>query len=280
MTPKTILDNLCFPEGPRWHDGALYFSDMHDGIVWRLTPEGQATKVLELATLPSGLGWTPDGALHVVSMLDRRFLRAHADGTAMVADLSSHAPYPINDMVIDAQGRAFIGTFGCDLNNGETPRPTKLFCVHPGGVVTIAADELLFPNGVVITPDGKTLIIAETFGSRLTAFDIASDGSLNNRRLFAHLEGTFPDGICIDEECAVWVASAGGNKVMRVSPGGRITDTISLPDRNAYACMLGGADRCDLYICTAKHFLPERTRALRSGQIEVVRVSVPGAGLP
>jgi len=280
MTPKTILDNLVFPEGPRWHDGALYFSDMHDGIVWRLTPEGAATKILELPTLPSGLGWTPDGSLHVVSMLDRRFLRVTSNGPSMVADLSSHAPHPINDMVIDAQGRAYIGTFGCDLNNGESPRPTKLFCVYPGGVVKVAADELLFPNGAVITPDGKALIVAETFGSRLTAFDIASDGSLNNRRLFAQLEGTFPDGICIDEECAVWVSSAGGNKVIRVAPAGRITDTISLPDRNAYACMLGGADRRDLYICTAKHFLPERTRALRSGRIEVVRVAVPGAGLP
>ncbi|HEV2987876.1 MAG TPA: SMP-30/gluconolactonase/LRE family protein, partial [Candidatus Angelobacter sp.] len=119
-----------------------------------------------------------------------------------------------------------------------------------------------------------------TFGSRLTAFDIASDGSLNNRRLFAQLEGTFPDGICLDDESAVWVASAGGNKIIRVAPGGKITNSISLPDRNAYACMLGGPDRCDLYICTARHYLPERTRALRSGRIEVVRVQVPGAGLP
>ena len=280
MTPKTLLDDLVFPEGPRWHDGALYFSDMHDSVVWRLTPQGEATKVLELPTLPSGLGWTPDGALHVVSMLDRRFLKVNAKGTSTVADLSSVAPYPINDMVIDRQGRAYIGTFGCDLNNGEIPRPTTLFCVYPGGEIKVAAGDLLFPNGVVITPDGKTLIVAETFGSRLTAFDIASDGSLNNRRLFAQLEGTFPDGICLDDESAVWVASAGGNKIIRVTPGGKVTDNIPLPDRNAYACALGGADRRDLYICTARHYLPERTRSLRSGRIEVVRVQVPGAGLP
>ncbi|HEV2961556.1 MAG TPA: SMP-30/gluconolactonase/LRE family protein [Candidatus Angelobacter sp.] len=280
MTPKTLLDDLVFPEGPRWHDRALYFSDMHAGIVWRLTPEGSATKVLQLPSLPSGLGWTPDGTLHVVSMLDRRFLRVNANGPSTVADLSSLAPYPINDMVIDGQGRAYIGTFGCDLNNGETPCPTKLFCVHPGGEITVAAEDVLFPNGVVITPDGKTLILAETFGSRLTAFDIALDGTLTNRRLFAQLEGTFPDGICLDEESAVWVASAGGNKIIRVTPGGKITDTIALPDRNSYACMLGGPDRRDLYICTARHYLPERTRALRSGKIEVVRVDVPGAGLP
>ncbi len=260
MTPEILLDDLVFPEGPRWHDGALYFSDMHAGIVWRLTPQGAATKVLELPSLPSGLGWLPDGSLHVVSMLDRRFLRVTPQGPVTVADLSSIAPYAINDMVIDRQGRAYIGTFGCDLNKGDPPCPTQLFCVHPNGDVKVAAEDVLFPNGAVITPDGKTLIIAETFGNRLTAFDIQSDGVLTNRRVFAQLDGTLPDGICLDQEGAVWVASASGNKIIRVKQGGEITDNIALPDRNSFACMLGGSDRRDLYICTARHYIPERTR--------------------
>ncbi len=281
MTPTTLLDDLVFPEGPRWRDGALYFSDMHAGIVWRLTPQGAATKVLELPTLPSGLGWSPDGALHVVSMADRRLLRLTPQGPVTAADLSSVAAYVINDMVIDLQGRAYIGTFGCDLNKGETPRPTQLFCVYPNGDVKVAAEDILFPNGAVITPDGKTLIIAETFGNRLTAFDVLPDGALTHRRVFAQFdETTLPDGICLDQEGAVWVASAAGNKIIRVKQGGEITDNIPLPERNSFACMLGGADRRYLYICTARHYLPERTRELRSGRIEVMRVAVAGAGLP
>jgi sugar lactone lactonase YvrE len=281
MTPKTLLDGLVFPEGPRWHDGALYFSDMHAGIVWRLTPQGTATKVLELPTLPSGLGWMPDGTLCVVSMLDRRFVRSTPQGPVTVADLGSIAPYPINDMVIDRQGRAYIGTFGCDLNSGEAPRPTQLFCVYPNGDIKVAAEDILFPNGAVITPDGQTLIVAETFGNRLTAFNVAPDGALTHRRVFAQFDQTtLPDGICLDTEGAIWVASAGGNKIIRVKEGGEITDNIALPERNSYACMLGGSDRRDLYICTARHYLPERTRALHSGRIEVMRVAVAGAGLP
>jgi sugar lactone lactonase YvrE len=281
MTPEILLDDLVFPEGPRWHNGALYFSDMHAGIVWRVTPQGVATKVLDLSSLPSGLGWRPDDMLHVVSMLDRRFLRVTPQGPVTVADLSSIAPYPINDMVIGLQGHAYIGTFGCDLNKGEAPRPTQLFCVHPNGAIKVAAEDMLFPNGAVITPDGKTLIVAETFGNRLTAFDIESDGALSHRRVFAQFdETTLPDGICLDQEGAVWVASASGNKIIRAKQGGEITDNIALPDRNSYACMLGGPDRRDLYICTARHYLPERTRELRSGRIEVMRVAVAGAGLP
>src|SRR5579872_4118453 len=168
MVLETLLDDLVFPEGPRWHDGALYFSDMHDGIVWRVTPKGEKSKILELPTLPSGLGWRPDGSLHVVSMADRKLLRLANQGVAnqgpvMAADLSSVTPYLINDMVVDSAGRAYIGTFGCDLNKGEAPRPTFLFCALPTGEVKVAAQDILFPNGAVITPDGKTFILAETF---------------------------------------------------------------------------------------------------------------------
>ena len=278
--PDTVLNGLVFPEGLRWHDGALFFSDMHDCVVWRLDAGHTGTRVLDLATQPSGLGWSPDGTMYVVSMFDRRLLALTRDGTRTVADLSRVCRHVINDMVVDTAGRAYIGTFGCDLNAGEAPCPTLLYCVQPGGEVMVAATDLFFPNGAVITPDGKTLIISETFGHALTAFDIDEDGSLTGRREFARFETTAPDGLCLDEDGGVWVASPGVQELIRVVDGGRVTDRIPLPGRDAFSCILGGADRRDLYIGTAREYIPERTRAQRAGRIEVTRVAVPGAGLP
>src|SRR5579863_826623 len=199
MQLETVCSGLVFPECPRWHDGALYFSDMHDGIVWRLSDRGSA-KVLEIPAHPGGLGWLPDGTLQVVSMLDQRVLRSTPGGLAPFADLSSFGVHIANDMVIDREGRAYVGNFGFDLNGGETPRPTVLLSVEREGKIRIAAEDLLFPNGAVITSDGKTLVVAETFANRLTAFDIRPDGSLTNRRVFASLGGLLPDGICLDVE--------------------------------------------------------------------------------
>lgn len=280
-TPQTVLEGLAFPEGARWHAGALYFSDMHDGIVWRLAPDGQATKILELRTLPSGLGWSTDGSLWVVSMEDRRLLRVTPEaGTSVVADLSVISPYVINDMVIDQAGRAYIGTFGCDFNNGDPPRPTQVFRVDPDGHISVAADGIMFPNGAAITPDGRTFIVAETFGECLSAYDIDAEGGLLNRRRFGGFPGFLPDGLCLDAEGGVWVACLAANRIIRMIEGGTITDTIALPGRDSYACALGGAERRDLYICTARSYVPSETRRLRSGKIEVVRVAIPGAGLP
>src|SRR5579863_2626881 len=203
-TTRVLLDGLIFPEGPRWHDGALYFSDMHAGIVWRVTPEGAANKVREFPGNISGLGWLPDGTMLVVSMTDRHLVRITPKGLQTASDLSSFATNPINDMVVDRTGRAYVGNFGFDLIKGEAPRPTVLLRVERDGNVRVAADDLHFPNGMVITPDGKTLIVAETYGARLTAFDIQLDGALANRRVFAAVEGMRPDGICLDAEGAVW----------------------------------------------------------------------------
>jgi sugar lactone lactonase YvrE len=213
-------------------------------------------------------------------MEDRRLLRLTKDGLQTLADLSGVARYVINDMVIDRTGRAYIGTFGCDFNNGDPPRPTQVFIVHPDGRIAIAADGIRFPNGSVITPDGRTFIVAETFGECLSAFDIAEDGTLGNRRVFGAFQGLVPDGICLDADGGVWIACLGANRVIRMVDGGAITDTIPLPGRDAFACMLGGTDRRDLYICTARSYVPEETRAQRGGKIEVVRVAIPGAGLP
>jgi len=277
---RVLLDGLWFPEGPRWHDGALYFSDMHGHAVWRVTPNGKANKISELDDEVSGLGWLPNGTMLVVSMAKRHLLRLTPEGSGIAVDLSSYVPNPINDMVIDSHGRAYVGGFGYDLFAGEEPRPTVLLCAEADGRVRAVAEDLHFPNGMVITPDGNTLIVAETLGARMTAFQIQPDGGLTKRRVFAAIDGLIPDGCCLDAEGALWVAWPGSNKVVRILDGGKITDTIELPGRHAYACMLGGPDRRDLHICTALGHMPEQIRAKPEGKIEVSRVDVPGAGLP
>src|SRR5713101_7677201 len=186
-TLKVLLDGLAFPEGPRWHDGKLFFSDMHAHQVRAVDMAGKSQLICEVPAQPSGLGWLPDGRMLVVSMTDRKLLRLDRDGLKMVADMSKLAPFDCNDMVVDARGRAYVGNFGFDLHKNETPRGTTLVMVAPEGGASVVANDMMFPNGMVITPDGKTLIVGETFGRRLTAFDIAVDGSLANRRVWADL---------------------------------------------------------------------------------------------
>jgi sugar lactone lactonase YvrE len=281
MTTKTsvLLEGLCFPEGPRWHEGRLWFSDMHAKTVVRVGLDGRAERVVEVAACPSGLGWLPDGRLLVVSMEDRRLLRLDPDGLRQVADLSKLADFHCNDMVVDAQGRAYVGNFGFDLHAQAKPSTTALALVLPSGEARVAARDLAFPNGCVITPDGRTLVVAESMASRLTAFDIAPDGSLSNRRVFAQLERKIPDGICLDAEGAIWMASPFGHECVRVHEGGRISATIRV-ETQAFACMLGGPDRKTLFLCTAEDSDPAKCVASRSGRIEYVRVDVAGAGLP
>ncbi len=284
MTIRTVLDNLAFPECPRWRDGAIYFSDMHAGVVWKLSPNGTATRVVELATQPAGLGWSSDGTMYVVSMHERKLYRVRDGALTPHGDMSSFTESQTNDMVMDREGRAYIGNFGFDLHKGAAARSTMLLCVEPDGCAHAVAQDMWFPNGMVITPDGATLIVAETFAGRLTAFDIQQGGSLRNRRVFATLstdqEKIYPDGICLDAEGGVWVTCPTSHKIIRVDASGARTHDIPLPDRDSYACMLGGADRRDLYICTSAHGLPTETVSARSGRIEVMRVDIPGAGLP
>ncbi len=273
-----LLDGLRFPEGPRWHDGRLWFSDMHDRKVIAVGLDGRTEVVVEVAGQPSGLGWTPDGRLLVVSMLDRRLLRLDAEGLSEVADLTALASFHCNDMVVDAQGRAYVGNFGFDLDGGADPCSTTLVLVHPDGRCQVAAEDLRFPNGCVITPDGRTLIVGESFGACLTAFDIADDGTLSGRREWARLEAAVPDGICLDAEGGIWVASPVSGCVLRVREGGQVTRKIAV-DHQAFACMLGGRDRRTLFICTAAESNPDKTGD-RRGRIETVTVDVPGTGLP
>ena len=273
---RVLLDGLRFPEGPRWHDGKLWFSDMHAGRVWTLDPSGRAEMVLNLdGDEPSGLGWLPDGRLLVVSMQQRKLLRRDRAGLVVHADLADVTHFHANDMVVDARGRAYVGNFGFDLNGGAAQTPTNLALVHPDGRVEVAASDLLFPNGTVITPDGGTLIVAETFAARLTAFDVAADGRLSKRRVWAQLERAVPDGICLDAEGAIWVADPINCGLMRVVEGTGTVEWIPT-GRRAYACVLGGSDGRTLYVSTADSSDPARTVESRSGRIEAVRVDVPG----
>jgi sugar lactone lactonase YvrE len=278
--PAVVLDGLAFPEGPRWHDGHLVFSDQHDRRVVRMDPSGKAETLVEVPQQPSGLGWLPDGRMLIVSMLDRRLLRLEAGRLVEHADLSTLATGECNDMVVDSNGRAYVGNFGFDMYGGEEARETCIILVDPDGTVSIAADGIAFPNGTVITDDGGTLIVGESYAGRLTAFTIAADGGLSGRRLFAQLQGAVPDGICLDAEGAVWAACPLTGRVLRVRDGGEVLAEIKVNNDGAYACMLGGNDRRTLYICTAASSDPKETPGLRSGRIEAIQVDVPGAGLP
>lgn len=271
---------LHFGEGPRWRDGALYFSDMHAQRVcrWR---EGEAVETV--ATFPgpvSGLGWQPDGTLLVVSMLEKQVLRSDGTGGFSVhADLSALVPERCNDMVVDAAGGAYVGNFGFDLHGGAAPLSTVLCYVPPeGGRAVVAAEDVAFPNGTVITPDGRTLILGESMGRRLTAFTIAAPGQLTERRVFADLpEGRLPDGICLDTAGGVWAASPTGNECLRLEAGGQVTHRVTV-SQGGYACMLGGPEEKTLYVLTAADSDP--TAPAGTGCIEAAPAPYPRAGLP
>jgi sugar lactone lactonase YvrE len=290
-TTRVFLTGLQFGEGPRWHDGRLWFSDFYQHAVFAVSEDGKLERMVEVPMQPSGLGWLPDGRLLVVSMLDRCVLRREPDGTLIRhADLSRLAPFHCNDMVVDRVGRAYVGNFGFDLQamrdtarEGKPrpqPVPTILIRVDPDGTPSIAADQLHFPNGAVITPDSGMLIIGETFANRLTAFDVAADGTLSNRRVWADLQstGVLPDGVCLDAEGAIWVSNPAAPEVLRVAEGGRVLERLTTT-QSSFACMLGGQDRKTLYVLTAPDSGRDRTLE-RKGAIEIAPVDVPGAGLP
>ena len=276
----SLIENLAFAEAPRWHDGELWFSDFFTHQVMRIDREGRAHVVVEVPNQPSGLGWLPDGRMLVVSMLDRKLMRLDPTGLVEAADLSHLADFHCNDMVVDAKGRAYIGNFGFDIfTQPVVPKPTVLVMVSPGGKALVAADDMLFPNGTVITPDGRTLIIGETFARRLTAFDIAEDGTLSNRRVWADLGKLAPDGICLDAEGAVWVASPRTNEFVRVLEGGTITRRIPVSNQGI-ACALGGEDGKRLFMVIGRVRPYEEAIATRIGRIEYVDVAVPAAAAP
>jgi sugar lactone lactonase YvrE len=279
MKLEPFVDSLSFGEGPRWHEGRLWYSDFYVHRVSAADESGTVETIVEVPGRPSGLGWRPDGTMLIVSMTDKRLMRFAGGTLTIEAELSSIATGLCNDMIVDARGRAYVGNFGFDRHAGESPRPAVLARVDPDGSVHRAADDLQFPNGTVITPDGKTLIIGETMARRLTAFDIADDGTLSNRRVWAETPNCNPDGICLDAEGAIWVTGAFSHHMVRVLEGGKVTHDLDLGDRAAYACMLGGRDRRTLYVITNTGSGPDMAKR-RDGRIETMRVDVPGAGLP
>ena len=276
---RTIAEGYSFTEGPRWHEGRLYFSDFYTHRVLAVDGEGRVEVIATVPGQPSGLGWLPDGRMLVVSMLDRKLLRQEGDGRLVEhADLSKIATYHCNDMVVDTQGRAYVGNFGSDIESGNKLVKAKLAFVDTDGSVSVAAEDLAFPNGAVITPNGKTLIIGETFGRCLTAFDIADDGGLSNRRIWANLHPHIPDGICLDAEGAIWLADPANNCVVRVAEGGDVLQKIEMGN-GTFACMLGGEDRKTLFVCTAAGSGSTAEERL-TAKIEACEVSVPGVGCP
>jgi len=296
-----LLNGLHFGESPRWHEGRLWYSDFYDHAIHAVDLSGNDLRLVELPGQPSGLGWLPDGSLLVVSMLDHRVLRIEGAGRdeALSVSVSQHADigadcgFWANDMVVDSLGRAYVGNFGFDyetvlkeqgieaLFTDDPSHRTNLSLIEPDGTTRRAAEGLTFPNGMVILPDGRTLIVAETFRMRLTAFDIALDGSLANQRTWADLSsvGALPDGICLDAQGAIWIAAAATPRCLRVREGGEVLAEVET-SQPAFACMLGGPEGTHLFVMTAPTSERDIASTTREGKIEVVEVEVPHAGLP
>jgi sugar lactone lactonase YvrE len=292
---SVVLDGMSFLEGPRWHDGALYVSDFYTHRVLRVVPGNEPEEVAAVPNQPSGLGWLPDGRMLVVSMIDRKVLRQEESGDLVEhADLGPIAAGHVNDMVVAEDGTAYVGNFGFDLMRGATVRPAPLARVDPDGAVTVASEPLWFPNGAAITPDGSTLVVAESFGNRLSAFPIHADGTLGDRRDWAALGpppasddeppeigalAFAPDGMCLDADGAAWIADAIANRAVRLAEGGEQLDEIRL-DVGCFACMLGGDDGRTLFLCTAPSFAEHERRTTREARLLAARVDVPHAGTP
>ena len=286
-----IREGLSFGEGPRWHEGRLWFADFYRHGVYSMASDGSDAR-LEHTVLnqPSGLGWLPGGDLLCVSAIDQRVLRFSDDGESTFADISGYCGFWANDMIVSATGYSYVGNFGFDLDTmlmelgvegflASSPPNTNLVVLDPEGNVIQTIPEMAFPNGSVITPDGKTLIVGETMAYRLSAFDVSTDGTLSNRRVWAQLEFVATDGMCLAAAGQIWLAHALTSQCLRVKEGGEITGEVATT-QNAYACMLGGESRTTLFIMTAPSSDRFKIANANEGKIESVQVATPGAGLP
>lgn len=275
---ETVASGLAFPEAPRWRDGRLYVSEIFGSRVVAIDERGAIDVALELpGRRPSGLGWRPDGSMLVVSMQERQVLTGVAGGgLEVVADLSALVDGDTNDMLVDGRGNAYVGSFGYDYAAGEERRAAVLVLVDERGNARVVADDVWVPNGMAVTADGHTLLLAETHTERISAFSITDDGSLTERRVFAELDGARPDGIALDAEGAVWVAAPLSGELLRVAEGGAVLAGGAAPHGMAQACALGGADGRTLFACCSPSHDPVEAAEGRS-LIAATRVDVPAA---
>ena len=277
---QVFADDFVFLEGPRWRFGKLWVADVNGKQVYTLTEQGERAVCVEVPARPSGIGFLPDGTPLVVSMKDRTLQRIEHGRLVQHASVAHLVEGEINDMVVDGRGNAYVGSMGYALFAGAKFKPGNLVLVTPKGEARVVAEELHFPNGPVVTPDNGTLVVAESWGKRLTAFRIEADGTLSGRRTFADLGDYTPDGITLDAEGAIWVAAFANNAFVRVRDGGEIAEVISSGERRAVACTLGGADLRTLYCLTFAGEMKDIGKGLRASRIETARVTVPGAGSP
>jgi len=275
----TLMTGLGLGESPRWHDGRLWCSDWVAQAVIAVNLAGKSEVITRVPSFPFCLDWLPDGRLLVVSGGDGHLLCREADGSLVThADLSGLSRYPWNEIVVDGRGNSYLNCIGFAFPAGAFA-PGIIALVTPDGAVQQVADDLAFPNGMAVTPDGSTLIVAESYGSKLTAFDITADGRLRDRRVWAELAGGAPDGICLDADGAVWYADVPNKQCVRVREGGAVLQTIEL-DRGCFACMLGGVDRRTLFMMAAVYDPATMFSGERTGQILTAEAPAPGVGWP
>jgi sugar lactone lactonase YvrE len=271
---RRVRDGLIFPENPRWREGMLYFSDIFDGTIWAIAENGAGGQIAKLEAGPSGLGFLPDGDLLAVSMQESRLLRWRNQAFRLHADLAHLAPYGLNDMAVDRAGRAYVVQLASDSMD-----PAPMLIVEPDGSARLHDEPLHVGNGICLTSDGRRLIVAESAGCQLSLFDVAANGTVSARRILSLPDGHYPDGICLDEEGGIWAACL-WHGVIRITEDGSVTHRVSLPGKlNAYACMLGGSDRCTLFICAAQSHLRDSACDSRSGAILAMEMDCEGAGV-
>lgn len=273
-----LASGFSFLEGPRWHAGALWVSDMRAGSVLRIAASGSGTPVVKVDGWPSGLGFLPDGALLVVSMHEKRLYRAGEKGALVLhADLSDLVHAPLNDMVVAPDGRAYVGDIGFDFYKGEASAPGGITLVRESGEPRRVADGLLCPNGMVLRPGCRTLCVAESFGHRVLEFHVADDGGLTGQRVLVDLPGEVPDGICLDAAGGLWVACYQGKRFAHVNRDGVVDAQVTVGDRSPVACALGGEDGRTLFCLTYSAGLEAMVAGVPAAQIEVAQVAIPAA---
>lgn len=272
---KVLVDGIGFPEGLRWRDGELWFSDYVSRAVLSLDSQNRLTKRAFIPGQPSGIGFPPEGGFLVVSMMDNLLISVGDAGASIRARLGDVVVGHANDLAVDGQGRAYVGATGFNFYGGhEQAPPSPLALVEPDGGVRAITPGLLGANGMQFSADGRTLVIVESFARRVIAFDVAQDGALSNQRLFAEVDGGIPDGLCLDVSGAVWVAC--GSRFLRLREGGEVVEAIDAPGRWAVDCALGGPDRKTLYCGTSDTDFERHARGEDRGAIEAVMVSTPG----